>query len=275
MLHNQLAIITVVYQNYNILDDFLKSLGSQKNRNFKLFISDLSDNKQETGHRAAPDFAFETINGNNRGYAYGVNLGLKKAITQGHDVFCVINNDTYFNNSFVGSVLSSIINHPSSIIGGKIYYAPGYEYHKDRYQKNDSGKVFWYAGGRVDWKHALTPHRGVDNIDKGQYDKFENTEFVNGCLMCFDKKVVDKIGFWDKKYFLYFEDADFCERAKRVNISLYYDPSIVIWHKNAQSTGGAGSKLHQKFQKINRLRFGLHYAPLKTKFHLLKNYFLS
>lgn len=91
--------------------------------------------------------------------------------------------------------------------------------------------------------------------------------------MIFDKKVVERVGHWDEDYFLYFEDADFCEKAKRKKIQLYYDPSIILWHKNAQSTGGSGSSLQQKYQLKNRLKFALKYAPLKTKLHLLWNYF--
>ena len=92
--------------------------------------------------------------------------------------------------------------------------------------------------------------------------------------MCFDKHVIDNIGFLNESYFLYFEDADYCEKAKRNNIALYYDPNIVIWHKNAQSTQGSGSKIHVKYQKKNQLKYGLKYAPFKTKIHLLKNYFM-
>lgn len=271
-MNNKLAIISVVYENYEVLGEFFVSLNKQSNGNFHLFLIDLSDHKQKI-QSPINNQQLTIINSNNKGYAHGVNIGLKEAFKQGYQYFCVINNDTYFNNNFVDSVLSSIISHPSSIIGGKIYYAPGYEYHKDRYQKKDSGKVLWFAGGSVDWNHAFTPHRGVDKVDKGQYDKLEKTGFVNGCLMCFDKNVVEKVGMWDEKYFLYFEDADYCERAKQKGIGLWYDPSIVIWHKNAQSTGGSGSKLHVKYQEKSRLRFGLKYAPLKTKLHLLKNYF--
>ena len=92
--------------------------------------------------------------------------------------------------------------------------------------------------------------------------------------MAFDKSVVDLVGFWDSEYFLYFEDADYCERAKRNGVELIYDPSIILWHKNAQSTGGAGSTLHQRVQKNAHLRFALKYAPWRTKLHVIKNFFL-
>ncbi|PJC81928.1 hypothetical protein CO007_02130 [Candidatus Roizmanbacteria bacterium CG_4_8_14_3_um_filter_36_10] len=93
--------------------------------------------------------------------------------------------------------------------------------------------------------------------------------------MVFDKEVIKRVGLWDESYFLYFEDADYDEKAKRKGINLYYDPSIVIWHKNAQSTGGAGSSLHQRYQERNRLKFGLKYAPLKTRLYLIKNYLIK
>jgi len=264
---NKIAIITVVYQNYEILKDFLAGFERQKDKNFHLFISDLSDDKKNIDQTDTT-----IISGSNKGYAYGINLALKKALDLGFDKFCIINNDTYVDKNFVNSVHASVSHNPSSLIGGKIYYAPKYEYHKNKYHTDELGKVLWYAGGKIDWDNIFVKHRGVDEVDKNQFDKFEETEFVTGCLMCFDKTVVDKIGFWDEKYFLYYEDADYCVRAKKKGIKLYYDPSIVIWHKNAQSTQGAGSKLHLKYQEKNRLRFALKYAPLKAKFHVFKNF---
>jgi len=265
-----LAIITVVYESHEATKDFLRSLEKQSDKNLHLFLADLSKNKKIL----KTTVPMTKLDEANKGYAYGVNVGLKQALKSGYQYFCVINNDTYFKENFVDSVLASILHHPSSILGGKIYYAPGYEYHRQRYQKADRGHVIWYAGGHVDWNHVFTPHRGIDEVDKGQYNQFEKTDFITGCLVLFDKEVIDRVGFWDESYFLYYEDADYDERAKRKKVNLYYDPSIVIWHKNAQSTGGSGSPLQQHYQQRNQLKFGLKYAPLKTKLHLVKNYLI-
>ncbi len=265
---NKLAIVTVSFENYQATEEFLECFKNQDTDCFKIFVSDLSVSKKELKKKNY----LRVISDKNKGYAYGVNLGLKQAIAEGFKYFVVINNDTYLKEDFVKNILKSITHHPSSIIGGKIYYASGYEYHKRRYNKAQLGRILWYAGGYVDWNNVFIVHRGVDEIDKKQYNDFTETEFVTGCLISFDINVINKVGFWDEGYFLYFEDADFCERAKRKQITLYYDPSIIIWHKNAQSTGGSGSFLQQKYQKTSRLRFGLKYAPLKIKIHLVKNY---
>lgn len=271
MPHN-LALITVVYENYTVLDEFLKSLNDQSNRNFHLFICDLSDSK-----KTIPNTNFPTtiLPAKNKGYSHGVNIGLKESMKQHYKYFCILNNDTYFNKDFVENVLGSLSKYPNSITGGKIYYAPGFEYHKTRYRKEDLGKVIWFAGGKIDWNHALTPHIGVDQVDKGQFNKTIEIDFINGALMAFDIEVLKKVGFWDENYFLYFEDADYCVRAEKSGIKLYFDPKIILWHKNAQSTGGSGSRLHIKYQKINRLKFSLKYAPIKTKIHLIKNFLLD
>lgn len=268
-MKKNIAIISTVYENYDVLKDFMASLEKQKNGNFHLFLSDQSTNKKPIVSHGLP---ITVIPSYNAGYAHGINLGLKAAIQDNLETYCIMNNDTYFKDDFIENVTNSSNNHPSSIIGGKIYYAPGYEYHKDRYAKKDLGNILWYAGGKFDWNHALTPHRGVDEVDNKQYDNLEETDFVNGCLMCFDKNVLDTVGFWDESYFLYFEDADYCVRAQKKGMNLYYDPSIIIWHKNAQSTGGSGSKTHVQYQEKNRLLFGLKYAPWKTKLHLIKNF---
>ncbi len=272
MSKEELAIVTVVYQNYDVLADFLKSLENQTNKNFQLYIVDQSKDIKTIEYEG--QFKYKVIYSENKGYAHGVNVGLKEAEEDDFRHFCVLNNDTVVSEDFVEKVLDSLQRNKNAIVGGKIYYAPGYEYHFDRYKEKERGKVLWYAGGYVDWKHALNFHRGVDEVDYGQYDKEKETDFVTGTLVCFDRVVLSKVGYWDESYFLYFEDADWCERAKKVAIKLIYDPSIVIWHKVSQSTEGSGSKLHQKYQSRNQVRFALRYAPLQTKLHVLKNHLL-
>lgn len=268
-----IGIITANYNQYQITKEFLDSLSKVKNvKNVAVFIADVSSTKQDVKINQYPmKVILKQLP--NKGYAFGINEGIKYFLIKGINKFCAINNDVFFEKNFVIEAQKCF--KEADIFGGKIYYAAGYEYHKNRYSKKDLGKVLWYAGGYIDWDHVFSLHRGVDEVDRGQYEKFEETDFITGCLLFFNKRLIDKIGLWDEKYFLYYEDADFCERAKRKGFKLYYNPKIIIYHKNAQSTGGSGSFLHQKYQEKNRLIFGLKYAPLKTKIHLIKNYLFS
>ncbi|MFA9289095.1 MAG: glycosyltransferase family 2 protein [Weeksellaceae bacterium] len=262
-----IAIITVVYKNYTVLEDFFASLAQQTNHEFHVFAADASPDKKPIAYK---DLKITTLAIENKGYAYGINQAIDAARSKGFTRFAIMNNDTYLDRSFMKTLGKTMETYPTTLIGAKIYYASGFEYHKDRYDKKDLGKVFWYAGGIVDWAHALTHHRGVDMVDTGQYDKAGTTEFITGCFVAYDETVFQKLGAWDESYFLYYEDADFSERAKQNNLKLLYEPTLVMYHKNAQSTGGAGSNIHQKFQEKGRLRYALKYAPLRTKMHILK-----
>lgn len=266
-----IAICTVVYNEYGVLDEFFQSLRAQTDTNFRAYVADLSSKPQQYVY---PSFV-TAFRSDNKGYAHGVNEGIWRAKNEGATRFVVINSDVILEKHFVEQVQKSLDEHPSSIIGGKIYYAPGFEFHNDRYTKEDLGNVLWFAGGRIDWDHAYTFHIGVDEIDKGQYDTGREVDFITGCCMAYDDTVVNRIGDWDDSYFLYYEDTDYCVRASHKGIKLFYSPSIVLWHKNAQSTGGSGSELHRKYQERNRLKFGLKYAPLRTKLHLAKNAILA
>lgn len=266
-MSDKIAIISVSL-NKKSISRLIDSLEKQTDKNFALYIVDISRNDETYGTVPAGTKVIKRLN---KGYASGVNEGVKEAVNDGLDKFCVINDDTFVEKSFVASALKSVGSHPNSLIGGKIYYASGFEYHKDRYTKKDLGNVLWYAGGDVDWAHGSPFHIGVDEVDKKQFNNSGETKFITGCLMIFDKSVVDSLGLWDESYFLYYEDADYCERAKRAGIRLYYDPSVVIWHMVSSSTGGSGSELHRKYQGKNLVKFAMKYAPLRTKLHVLKN----
>lgn len=267
----KLTLITVVFKNYTILDDYFATLAKQTDNDFHVYVLDLTPEPQKYEY---PPFV-TYIHDKNGGYAYGINQGVKRALLDGYEIVAPMNCDVTVKSDFIESIKKGIAHNPSSILGAKIYYYPGYEYHKERYSTEEQGKVFWYAGGVTDWKNVYTTHRGVDEVDKGQYDKSEKTTFITGCFMAYDKSVIDKIGYWDESYFLFYEDADFCARAMNANIPLIYDPSIVLWHKSGQSTSGAASTFQQNYLEKNRMKFGLKYAPWRTKFHLIKNYLLT
>jgi len=273
-MQSDVAIITV-NMNPATISDLLDSLAAQKNKSFHLFIIDYTPKPISLPHKLIEQKHATILHRTNKGYAYGVNEGVVEATRLGHKRYVVINDDTYVAGDFIEKVQKSFEAHPSTLIGGKIYYAPGYEYHKERYDKSDKGRVLWYAGGLVDKDHATTVHRGVDEVDGGQYDTEEPTEFITGCLMLFDSDALKQLGAWDESYFLYYEDADYGERAKKHDIPLLYDPSLVVWHKTSSSTGGSGSSLHVNYQRKNQIKWARKYMPKRTLLHLLKNYALG
>lgn len=205
----------------------------------------------------------------NVGFAAGNNLGIKKALKDEADIIVLLNNDTILKPDFIESILESPISNPKiGIIGGLIYFAKGYEFEK-KYKPDELGKVIWYAGGILDWDNVYGKHRGVNEVDDGQYSKIQKTDFVTGCLLIARRNIFEEVGILNEDYCMYHEDTDFNLRVQQRGYQTIFDPGIKLWHKVAQSSG-IGSPLNDYFLTRNRLILGLSYAKLRTKTALLK-----
>ena len=205
----------------------------------------------------------------NIGFAAGNNLGLKAALDDGNDILVMINNDTIVPDDLVLKILASpISDRQVGAVGGLIYFAKGFEF-ENKYQKDELGRVIWYAGGKYDWNNVYAQHVGVNEVDNSQYSHQEPTDFITGCLFITRSDVLRKVGLFDERYCLYFEDSDLGMRIKKQGYSLMFDPNIKLWHKVAQSSG-IGSPLNDYFLTRNRLVFGMDYARPRTKAALLR-----
>jgi len=253
----------------------LKSLQNVRRDNFELTIVVVDNASKEEfdlkGGTIGDIHLVVVRNEKNLGFSGGHNVAIQYALENGADYVLILNNDTYVDKNFLEELLR--VGEKDNEIGiliPKIYFAPGFEYYRARYSKEETGKVFWYAGGEMDWGNVIGRHKGVDEIDKGQFDKIELTDFATGCCMMVKRKVFEKVGMFDGKYFLYYEDNDLNIRAKKEGLKIVYVPKSVIWHKNAGSVGGSGSELQDYYITRNRLIFGMRYAPIRAKFALFR-----
>lgn len=266
----RISAVIIHYKNISDTEDCLKSLlksaAADKSKlnivvvaNSDLNITDLSVGNAKN--------LIKIINpGVNSGFARGNNIGISQALESDCEYILLLNNDAIVPEKFMNNLTGFIgKNSDWSILSPKIYFAPGCEYHGERYQDKDRGKVIWYAGGILDRANIYASHRGVDEIDRGQYDKLSNTDFATGCCMLIKREVVDKIGLFDPKYYLYYEDVDYSVRAVNRGLRVIYSPNFFLWHKNAASSQKPGSPLHVYYQTRNRLYFGFKYSGLRTR----------
>ncbi len=268
-------LVILSYKGHEDTFDLLKSLGKIKKENFELnvvIVDNYPEDPIKLNTSDYKDFNLRVIyNKENLGFSGGNNIGINEALKIGAEYVVILNNDTLVDPVFLEELVKAAeSNENVGIVTPKIYFEKGYEFHKDRYKERDLGKVIWYAGGRINWKNVLGMHRGVDEVDNGSYDKTSQTELATGCCLLIKKGVLEKLKGYDEKYFLYFEDADLSERAKKAGFKILFAPKAIIWHKNAQSSGGSGSSLQDYFITRNRLIFGYKYAPFRAKIALTR-----
>lgn len=273
--------IGIVLINYGekSLNNTLECLNSLKNIElgnfeYKSFVLCYGDEKTE-------DLAIEIkskhseveiiIESGNLGFAKGNNIGIKKALEWGADYVLLLNNDTIVHPGFLMNLYNYLEeNDKVCAVSPKIYFEKGFEFHKDKYEEKDLGNVIWYAGGVIDWANIYASHKGVDEVDQGQFDEIYDPEFISGCCVLIRKEIFEKVGYLNEDLFLYWEDTELSMRIKDAGYEIKYYPKAHIWHKNAGGSG-VGSDLHDYFLNRNRLWFGFKYGETRTKRALFKH----
>lgn len=268
--------VCVIIVNWNRKADTLACLGSlggldYGRNNVEIVVVD-NASSDGTVDAVSKKFPKVTVIASsvNEGFTGGNNRGMRYALSRGADYIWLLNNDTYVEKNTLLGLLSAFDNPSTGLAGSKIYFAPGYEFHHDRYKNPDRGKVIWYAGGMIDWANMYASHRGVDEIDHGQFDTSVETDFITGCSFMIKAEIIEAVGYLDDRFFLYLEDLDYSMRVKRAGFSLIYEPASRLWHINSGSTGKPGHGLHQYYLTRNRLLVGMRYASIRTKFALMR-----
>ena len=270
----KIAIVVLNWRQPKLTVDTINSLLKIKSTNFKykIFLVDnnSSDNSIPIFQEKFSSFPnIEIIQtGSNLGYV-GNNVGIKSALKQKFDYVLLLNNDVIVDKYFLEELLKGA-KLGYDLVGPKIYFAPGFEYHSSWYTKKEIGNVIWSAGGQIDWNNIYGSNIGVDEVDHGQFDIINNNvDFLTGCCFLVKGTVFKQIGYLNDKYFMYLEDMDFCQRAKKENLKMAYVFKSKIWHVNSGSSKSGGN-LHDYFITRNRLIFGFKYARLRTKIALIK-----
>lgn len=208
----------------------------------------------------------------NLGFTGGNNLGLRYALDKyNSDYVVLLNNDTTVDPNFLQHLYEYSQAHPEAgLINPKIYFSPQREFHAGSYTSEERGNVLWFAGGTVDWTDIVSFHRGVDEVDRGQFDTPTLSDFATGCCLFIKRQVIETVGPLSEDLFLYWEDVDYSLRAQQNGFVCHYCPKAVIWHKNAGSSDGSGSNLHRYYQTRNRLFLGFSYGSWLTKITTLR-----
>jgi GT2 family glycosyltransferase len=269
------SIIIVHYNSKIDTDECLQSLSniSRSGFNYNVIVVDNASREDyilpaiENGKR------FEVVRSeSNLGFTGGNNLGIYYAIEKyNSDFVLLLNNDTIVDASFLRNLLDCADQQPmTGLVCPKIYFHSGREFHADSYLPKQRGSIIWYAGGSIDWENIAAFHRGVDEVDRGQFDLQMVSEFATGCCVLIRREVLEKVGMFDKRFFLYFEDVDLSQRTIQAGYSVGFCPQAIVWHKNAGSSGGVGSIIHQYYIARNRLLFAFKHGSWTQKMVALR-----
>lgn len=198
--------VFIIVLHYKSWDDTNECLASLKNLNYHNFEVRIIDNDKK-----------------NSGFAGGNNSGIKYALEHDADYILLLNNDTIVEKNFLKKLIKAgEDDKKTGILGPKIYF------HKL--------KKIWFVGGRINRLYTKGIHISTISTKRSDQPSTVNeVDYITGCCLLVKKEVVEKIGLMDEDYFLYFEDVDWCLKARRAGYKCLIVPESKIWHKVSSS----------------------------------------
>ncbi|MEY2599168.1 MAG: hypothetical protein RLZZ142_1427, partial [Verrucomicrobiota bacterium] len=247
----KLGVVSVTYNGAAFLRPFLRDCWKQTHPDFLLYLID-NQSQDETLPllRAETDPRLRLVESpTNLGFAEGSNVGIRRARAEGCTHILLLNNDVEFPEDLFQTQAEELLRLGAAMIAPKIYYF-------------DSPHLLWSAGGRFGRLWGWTSiHRGEGQPDLGQYERTEPIENAPGCCLLIEASLFDRIGMLDPRYFVYFEDTDFCLRALRAREKFYYTPKTHLFHKVSSSTGGEDSPFSLRMYSRNKAYYLLKHFP--------------
>ena len=211
-----------------------------------------------TAEMVAREFPWVKLveNKENRGFAAATN----QAIRAGDAPYLlVLNPDTRVRSGSLARLVGLLESNPEvGICGPRLELADGsFDHAAKRSFPTPLGALghFSGVGRRSSASERLAQYR-APAVERGPVDA------VNGAFMLIRRAALDEVGLFDEGFWMYMEDLDLCYRFAEAGWTTWFEPSVVVTHVKAGTTGP-----HRSFRLNHAFHYGMyrfyrkHYAP--------------
>ncbi|MBI2595331.1 glycosyltransferase family 2 protein [Candidatus Daviesbacteria bacterium] len=237
--------ISIIFPNFNGGKEPLDCLKSIKNLNYPKSQLEVIviDNNSTDGSDLKIKIKFPKVklikNKTNLGFAKAINQGIKKSTGQ---YILITNDDVVFGKDSFKIMTDYLKQNPEvGVLGGKIFL------------KSNPKKIISAGFMFNRWTGQIYMAKNPDQS--------KEPDWVQGCCMMVPKKVINKIGLVDEGFSLiYFEDIDFCFRARESGFQVTCLPEAKFWHGNTVTMNKNKPEKYYQWYK-NKFRFILKHMP--------------
>lgn len=162
-------------------------------------------------------------NAENRGFAAGCNTGIRRAQTLCADYVWLLNNDTEARPDALAALLRCAGKHPRAVIGSTVV-------------EMERPDVIQVAGGFKynPWTTVIRPAYAGNRLSDTPRLEIPPFDYIYGASIFVSTKLLAEVGFLNEIYQLYYEELDFCLKARYVGAELIWCRDSIVKH-----TGGA------------------------------------
>jgi GT2 family glycosyltransferase len=213
--------VGIVVLNYQNAPDTIACVTSLKGLSYPHYSIVVVDNYSQDGSAEAiahahPDITLIAAT-DNTGYSGGNNIGIQAVLANPKfDYVWLLNNDTTVDPEALTGMVDLAQSNPPCLIGAQILYPDG------RFQR---------VGNRLDRRRGKLVHYPESSLCEGM-----TVESLTGCSMLISRAIIDTVGLLDERYFLYFEDNDYCFQAQTQGIECRVALNAKIYHQEGATT---------------------------------------
>jgi len=238
--------LSILILNYNSSEKVISQLESLTNqgldKNIFLVIDNNSlDGKPLEEYCLNNNFRFlQTFE--NKGYAYGNNLAIKKELANNKEYFLILNPDIEIDFLTINTLYEKISSQLQiGAIGCRIC---------DKFQRDliysDGGLLFPEFGFRGD---HVNNNKFIKEVTILEVNR--EFDYVNGSVFMFSKEALKQNGFMREDFFMYYEESEWCYRLNiRTNLEM-----VILTNVNAYHENSIKGKLYHYYMARNRIWF--------------------
>jgi GT2 family glycosyltransferase len=237
----RIAVVVVTWNSEEFIERCLTSLRENHVGVAVIVVDNASDDDTAKMVRGFDNVQLRDA-GVNLGFAAGNNLALRDILSRSNrpEYVFFLNPDAYVANDAIARLVAYMDEQPQvGVCCPKILH-------------HGSDRV-WFAGATIDMRTGVTSH--ITSISPAPSVRGMPIGRPCGAAMMVRTDVLDLVGVFDERYFLYFEEADWFVRLERAGYSAALVPDAKAWHAVSSSTGGGESGLYHYYMCRNRLLF--------------------
>lgn len=261
--HRTESTVHVILLNLNRCEDTLECLASLYTSTYhslQLLVVDQNstDDSSSRIRNVFPDVEVLEL-AQNVGFASGMNIGIRHVLQKGATNLLLLNNDTVVAPGMIAELMAQM--KPGvGIVGPAIFYY-------------DRPEVIWSIGSDI---HALLLELTTSNhamVGRDLPKQPFTQGFLSGCAMLLPRETIEQVGLFDERFFMYYEDMDYCLRVVSNGLRLVLAPDAHMWHKVSVSSGGRDSPQERYYVARSsglyfRKRMDLWRAPFIISFRM-------
>lgn len=258
-------LVAIIILNWNNARDTVSCLDSLAQLDYPdpwiIVVDNGSSDDSVARIRAAYPSVTLIETGVNLGYAGGNNVGVKHALSAGANYVCILNNDVVVESGFLAPMLAAMDADDQAGVATPLIE-----------DMHDPG-VAWTLGAMIDWRNGSVQrlHTERSTAELKNLLPFQ-VNVAPGSAMLVNHVVFERVGLMDDKYFLYFEEVDWCIEVQKAGYKIVAVPEACVMHRVSAALGQS-SPVTDYYMTRNQVHFiRRHWNGLQRAHLLLRTY---